>query len=159
MEWIDVISRVIHVGTAIVVAGGSVFLLAVLTPVVNDLDKEAGSRVSAAVLGRWRRIVHIGIALFLLSGFYNYFRAIPLHRGDGLYHGLVGTKMLLAFVLFFLASVLVGRSERFEPMRQQRQKWLRVVVALATVIVAISGYVKVRGIPDRPAAETSANDR
>lgn len=159
MEWIDVISRVTHVGTAIVVAGGSVFLLAVLSPVIHDLDKEAGSRVSAAVVGRWRRFVHIGIALFLVSGFYNYFRAIPLHRGDGLYHGLVGTKMLLAFVLFFLASVLVGRSERFEPMRQQRQKWLRVVVALATVIVAISGYVKVRGIPDRPAAEASPNDR
>ena len=98
-------------------------------------------------MGRWRRFVHIGIALFLISGFYNYMQAIPQHRGQGLYHALVGTKMLLALGVFFLAAALVGRSEKLEPMRQNRGKWLKVLVVLSAAIVAISGFVKVRGVP------------
>ncbi len=51
--------------------------------------------------------------------------------------------MLLAFVLFFLASVLVGRSAAFEAMRKNREKWLKLVVLIAAVIVSLSGVVKV----------------
>jgi hypothetical protein len=83
--------------------------------------------------------------LFLLSGFYNYFRAMPLHRGDGLYHGLLGTKMLLALAVFALASLLVGRSRLATKMAAQRELWLGVMVLLAIAIVAISAVVKVRG--------------
>lgn len=147
---IDVLSRVVHVGTAIVLAGGSAFLLLVLLPALRELTEPARETLSSAVTSRWKRFVHVGIALFLLSGFYNYFRAIPLHRGDGLYHALVGTKMLLAFVLFFLAAALVGRTAKLESIRRDRGKWLKVIVLLAVVIVAISGYVKVRGPAPSP---------
>ena len=97
------------------------------------------------VIGRWKKFVHGGILLFLLSGFYNYAQAMKLHKGDGLYHGLVGTKMILAFVVFFIAAALVGRSPSLEKFRQNRVFWTRVIVILAVVIVAISGFVKVRG--------------
>lgn len=142
---LDVISRVLHVGTAIVLAGGSVFLLAVLLPATRELSESTRESFSAAVTGRWKRFVHGGIALFLLSGFYNYFRAIPDHKGDGLYHALIGTKMLLAFTLFVFAAALVGRSPALAWVRRDRPRWLGIVVLLATVIVIISGFVKVRG--------------
>ncbi len=51
------------------------------------------------------------------------------HKGDGLYHALVGTKILLALGLFFIASALVGRSAAFESMRASRAKWLKVMVS------------------------------
>ncbi len=145
MWTLDVLSRVVHVGTAIVLVGGSVFLVLVLLPAARELADRSREALTSAVTGRWKRIVHTGIGLFLISGLYNYMRAIPDHRGDGLYHALVGTKMLLALVLFFVAAALVGRSSKLEPLRRDRGRWLKLIVLLAAVIVAISGFVKVRG--------------
>ena len=48
--WVlDVISRVVHVGTAIVLAGGSVFLLAVLLPATRELSESTRESFSAAI--------------------------------------------------------------------------------------------------------------
>ncbi|WP_233215080.1 hypothetical protein [Rhodopirellula bahusiensis] len=145
MFTLDVLSRIIHVGTAITLVGGSAFMLIVLLPSAKLISDEAHQTLAQAVTGRWKRFIHGGILLFLLSGFYNYMRAIPNHKGDGLYHGLLGVKMLLAFTIFFLASALVGRSAAFEGIRQNRAKWLKVIVLFAAIIVGISGFVKVRG--------------
>ncbi|MFG0262559.1 MAG: hypothetical protein ACF788_09240 [Novipirellula sp. JB048] len=147
MFFLDVLSRFTHVGTAIMMVGGTMFLLFICLPSAQGLDDPPRQSLNAAVLGRWRRFVHGGILLLLLSGMYNYVRAIPGHKGDGLYHALVGTKMILALILFFIASLLVGRSPRFEAFRNQRPQWLKVIVILACVIVAISAFVKVRGLP------------
>lgn len=145
MEVIDIVSRIVHVGTAITLVGGMVFTLFVLIPSASRLGQDAHDLLAAEVKGRWKRFVHIGLLLFIVSGFYNYFQAMPLHKGDGPYHGLVGTKMILAIVIFFIASALVGRSAKLQSMRDNKVFWLRLAVLLAAVIVAISGYVKVRG--------------
>ncbi len=152
MFYLDVVSRVLHVWTAITLVGGSVFTLLVLMPAVKStLSDETHQQLCDSVTGRWKRWVHLGIALFLLTGFYNYFRAMPLHRSDGLYHALVGSKMLLALAIFFLASALVGRSEKLAWVRAKRRCWLATLVLLAVVVVAISGFLKVRQTA-RPAA-------
>ena len=143
---IDVISRVTHVTTAITLVGGCLFMGLVLLPSLKLLDDEQRDRLTDGIRGRWKRFVHGGIALFLISGFYNYYQARPNHDGDGLYHALVGTKMLLALIVFFFASVLVGRSAKFEKWRQQPQSILRAMIALSLLIVAISGFLKIRGI-------------
>ncbi|WP_144058651.1 hypothetical protein [Rhodopirellula sp. SWK7] len=145
MFLIDTISRIVHVATAITLVGGSVFTLFVLLPSAKTLSSEAHKQLAEAINGRWKRFIHGGIALFLISGFYNYFRAIPNHKGDGLYHGLLGAKMLMAFVIFFFASALVGRSPRFDGMRANKSKWLGLIVLLATIIVCLSGFLKIRG--------------
>lgn len=134
--------------TAIVLIGGSVFTLLVLMPAAKLLSEDSESQLRQAVTGRWKRFVHAGILLFLASGFYNYIKAIPLHKGDGLYHGLIGGKMLLAFGVFFLAAAMVGRSPALEPIRQNRKTWLTVLVALSVVIVGLASYAKVRGVTE-----------
>ena len=134
---IDVLSRWVHVGTAIVILGGSVFMRFVLMPAADRLPDEAHNTLREGVLATWRKFVMIGIGLFLLSGFYNYIRAIPLHRGDGLYHALMGTKIILAFAVFFLASALTGRSAALEPIRQRRKLWLTVTILLAAIVAAL----------------------
>lgn len=152
-----VISRWLHVGTAIVLVGGTTFLRYVVHPVLHPAHPE----LLLSIRDRWKRFVHAGIALFLISGFYNYFRAMPLHKGDGLYHGLVGTKILLALFVFFLASALTGRSAGTQKFRDQAPKWAAVLVLVSFVIVAISGFVKVRPLPAAavvPAAAGQAVD-
>lgn len=153
---VDVVSRIVHIATAITLVGGSVFTLFVLLPSAKLLDQESHDELAAAVSGRWKRFVHLGIALFLISGFYNYFRAIPLHQGDGLYHALVGTKMLLALGVFFIASALVGRSDKLQAVRGNKATWLKMLVLLAAIIVGISGFVKVRGTSQPPASSSQS---
>jgi len=148
---IDVVSRIVHLLTAVSLVGGSLFLALVLGPALRSLNSSTAADVGTAVGGRWKMWVHGGIALFLLSGFYNYIRAMPGHKGDGLYHALVGTKILLAFGVMVIASGLVGRSKAFQFMRDGRGLWQMVLIFLAVVVIAISGFVKVRG--NSPAAK------
>lgn len=157
MEIVDVLSRWVHVGTAIVFLGGAVFLRFVLLPVTQRAAGGAES-LQAGVLAAWRKFVHGSVALFLLSGLYNYMRAIPHHKGDGLYHGLLGGKILIALVVFFLAEALVGRSATFARWRAEPRKWWGLVILLAAIIVAISGYLKVQR-PARPAVITPASQQ
>jgi len=141
MEYVDLISRWIHVGGAIVLLGGSTFIRFVLMPsAAESLTDADHQKLRERVIGRWKRIVMIGIGLLLASGLYNY-----LHSGKtgGLYHGLMGVKMLLAFGVFFLASALTGRSAGLAAIRQDARKWITVLIVMATVVVAIAGFLKV----------------
>jgi uncharacterized membrane protein len=148
VEILNVASRWLHIATAIVVLGGTVFMRFVLLPAAESLPPAEHEVLRGKVMARWKKFVMAGIALFLLSGFYNYLVvSVPKHKGDGAYHGLMGTKIILAFIVFFLASVLVGRSPRFEPLRRDRKKWLLITIVVAFIIVAISSYLRIRGVP------------
>jgi hypothetical protein len=74
---------------------------------------------------------------------------MPLHKGDGLYHALIGTKILLALAVMVIASGLVGRSGAFQFMRDGRRTWQGILLVLAVVIVGLSGFLKVRASADR----------
>lgn len=151
MDFADVLSRWAHVGTAIVLLGGAVFSRFVLLPAAAELSEPEHDKLKAGVLGRWKKFVHAGIALLLVSGFYNFFRAIPTHKGQGAYHALIGIKILLAFGIFFIASAMVGRSSLAVAMRKDARRWVGLIVLLGAVIVAISGYAKT-ALPGRPPA-------
>jgi hypothetical protein len=161
MELIDVVnvvSRWLHVSTAIVLVGGTVFIRFVLTPSAEKLPPGEHDRLRELVTATWRKFVMAGIALFLLTGFYNYIAvAIPKHHGDHLYHMLMGIKILAAFGVFFLAEALVGRSAAFARFRENRKAWLLVLIVTAFAIVAISSLLRVRAFPP-PTAEAATDD-
>lgn len=149
---VDVISRWAHVGAAIVLVGGAVFTRYVLLAAAGKLDQSSHDTLREAVRNSWKKFVMIGIGLLLISGFYNYLVvARPKHSGDGLYHALMGVKMLLALAAFFLASALTGRSAALEPIRRNSARWLSVLILLSALVVGIGGFLKIRGVP--PAAE------
>ena len=125
--------------------GGAAFQWMVLRPSASQLPDAEHERLRELVMGRWRKIVMAGIGLLLLTGFYNYLFARTPADVWKLYHPLVGTKILLAFAMFFLASALVGRSPAFAGLRQQSGRWLVVLLLLGATIVGISGYLKVGG--------------
>jgi uncharacterized membrane protein len=152
---LDVISRWVHVMTAVLLLGGALFQWIVLRPAAVHLPDAEHDRLRELVLGRWRRIVRLGMVLLLLTGFYNYLVvAKPLSSVWKLYHPLMGTKILLAFGVFFLAEALAGKSRAFAGLRRQTATWLPVLILLGVLIVAISGFLKVAGtrVPrDKPA--------
>jgi uncharacterized membrane protein len=151
---VDVLSRWLHVLSAITLLGGAIFSRFVLLPSAAELPEAEHDQLRAGVVKRWKRFVHLGIALLLITGFYNFARAMPGHKGQPLYHSLLGTKILLAFAVFFLASVLVGRSSLAESARKNAKTWLVWIVLLGTLTVIIGGYAKV-ALPNRPAVTES----
>ena len=112
-QLLPLISRVVHVATAIVLVGGSVFMRFALMPAAEELGQAEHDGLRERVLGRWRRVVHGGIALLLLSGLYNYLAVMrPAHQGDGPYHMLVGIKMLIRQRERFNLATLLTRTVR-----------------------------------------------
>ena len=146
MDVLSLLSRWTHIGTAIVLVGGTCFLRFVLAPAAAQLPDVEHQKLKELVMKTWKKFVHAGITLFLASGFYNYLVVqAPNHKGDKLYHALMGTKILLALGIFFFASALVGRSKSFEGMRKNAKLWQLVIIILAAIIVGISGYLKMTG--------------
>lgn len=138
---LSIVSRWLHVGSAIVLLGGTICLRFVVGPALKDQSQE----LKEAVRGRWKKFVHAAIAGLLLSGVYNYVRAFPQHRGDGLWHAMVDTKIILALGVFFIASVLAGRSKGTQKFRDNAAKWTTIAILLGLLIVAMSGIAKVVG--------------
>jgi uncharacterized membrane protein len=145
MDELLIVTRVAHIGSAIVMVGGTVFLRYILMPVAErSLNPEDHEKLRDQILCVWRRVVHRLIIVFLISGFINYFRSMTDHHGDAFYHSMMGSKIILALAMFFISMALVGRSPSLENFRKQRAKWLSINIVLALVIVVISGVLKVR---------------
>jgi uncharacterized membrane protein len=151
MDALALIFRWLHIGPAIVLVGGTAFMVFVLLPAAREISDEEHAKLRAGILKRWKRFVHVGVALFLISGFYNYIVIqAPLHKGDGAYHMLMGIKMLLAMGVFALAEIMVGRSKLADKLRQNSGKYLAINLGLAIAILLLSGFLRVRGVPSAP---------
>lgn len=142
------LSRCLHVLGAIALFGGAIFMRYVLMPASSALSDQEQDALKKGITKRWKPFVHGGITVLFLSGLYNYLIvAAPLHNGDGKYHMLMGIKILLAMLVFFIASVLPGRIPALESMRRNAKLWLGVSILCSTIIVVIAGVLKIRGIP------------
>ena len=146
--FLDILSRWAHVGATVVLVGGAVFQLFVLIPAASNLSDEDRSLLQDQIASRWQKFIMIGIGLLMLSGFYNFSRAIIIPKAEGmkfppLYHIVIGIKILIAFVVFFLASALSGKSKALESFRTQQKKWLAITITLAVIVIAMAGYAKV----------------
>lgn len=155
--WIvDLLSRWLHVGTAIVLLGGTAFQWLVLRPAAQALSDAEHQQLRERVMERWRKIVGLGIGLLLITGFYNYLVAPNPADVWKAYHPVMGIKILLALAIFFLASALTGRAAAFAKLREQAGFWLGCLLLLGVLVVALSGYLKVGGAKALRASATSS---
>lgn len=144
IDLLALVMRWAHILAAITAVGGSIFLRFVLMPAMAaTAGPEEQGRLRGALLGPWQRIVHVCIALLVISGFYNYLViARHAHEGQALYHALAGVKILLAFAVFFLAIALTSRRDGFAAIKAQRARWTGVLIALAVAVVLLSGVLR-----------------
>lgn len=160
MQLVDFLSRWIHVTTAIALMGGAIFAVLAVIPTLATLDEATRQQVKAGIRARWAKVIHVGILLLLVTGFYNYLAVTgPAHQGDNrkIYHILMGNKILIALVVFFLASVMAGRSAKFDAMRRQDRKWLSIIILLSALVVGIGSYLKVAVPPSAAVPEATAD--
>ena len=152
MDPTTLLLRWAHILAAIVAMGGLVFARFGLVPALVDLDEQTRDRIHESIRRRWLPWVIGAITVLLASGLANFllFNARVKAEGwnDGLwmrqtsYHALFGAKFLLAMVVFYFASALVGRGEGTAWVRRDRAKWLTVTLGLALAVVLVSGWMR-----------------
>ncbi len=151
MQDVDVVLLVLrwaHIFAAMVTVGGAVFMRFAFVPGASEsLDEDANGKLRRAVAGRWAKIVNGAIAVLLLTGGAIF---VGTSMSSGVppmpYHAIFGTKFLLAIGVFFLATALLGKSPAFEGIRKKGRLWLIVLLAMAMVIVLLSGALnQIRG--------------
>ena len=142
MIW-ELLLRWTHILSAVALVGGTVFLRFVLVPAMGSLPGQVKPSFVAACRGPWSRLVMLTSGLLLLSGLTNAVRIILRHDFDGgMYHGLVAVKLLLALALFWISSVLAGRSPMAERFRERMTYWLSVSLVLSVLLIGLAGYMK-----------------
>lgn len=142
-----ILFRWLHILAAVAAGGGAIFARTSLLPAAAELPEDARRAVLAGTRTRWSRVVMTAILFLIVSGFYNFFvgpigKSKPVEEYTGMYHAIFGIKFLLALAVFFLASLLSGRSEAAERFRAQGMKWHTVTMWLVIVIICLSGVLR-----------------
>ncbi len=159
IDYVLLLSRGLHLFAAIVAVGGAAYARLALLPAVKEaLDEPSRQRLHASLRKRWLAVVMTCIGVLLLTGGLNFvLLAMPPKVEPMPYHGLFGIKFLLALLIFFIASALVGRSPGLEPMRRNRAIWLSILLGLAALVVLLSGLLnQVRTSKPAPAGSTNS---
>lgn len=140
---LSVISRWIHILAIAVVVGGTFLIRQVVWPAAASLrEAGGGEQLREQVQVRWRRIVHVAVALIIVTGFYNFYVAVAVYGRTGAYHMVFGVKFLAAIALIFIAIALTSRGEAFAPFRRRAGTWMGVNLLLAVVIILLSSVLK-----------------
>jgi uncharacterized membrane protein len=153
MDPVTLLLRWAHILAAIIALGGLFFARFAMLPAAEELGTETADRLHAGIRRRWLPWVIGAITLLLASGLTNYILLIrrikeapELWGGDWMrqtgYHTLFGAKFLLAMIVFYLASGLVGRGASTQWIRDGRKQWLSVTVGLGVAVVLLSGWMR-----------------
>lgn len=156
-----ILFRWMHILAAIAAVGGMIFMRLALMPSLVVLSDESRKSLHEAVRSRWSKVVMAAIALLLASGLYNFVVTWQRFELPGYYVPLFAVKAVLALVIFFIASALVGRAAAFEKVRRNARFWLTLNLTLAILLVCISGVLRMAdkkpksADPGRPAVHSA----
>jgi uncharacterized membrane protein len=144
--WLNVVVRWIHITSAVVGVGAAAFVLWGLLPAAKAGGIEPGPAFTQVAYRRFRRLIHAALGLLLLTGVYNLFLVMPRSRALGglmpVYHGVLGTKILLALVIFAIATATLSGSLDPERFRAGAPRWLTLCVVLALLILFLSSVLR-----------------
>jgi len=143
--WIfNVAFRWIHLTAAVVLVGGVLYARYIQWPAADStLTPPQQQDQQIQINNRWRVAVAVASAFLVASGFYQVM-AIALPKAGGLpaYQFLLGGKIVIALVLFFLVGVTAGRSSALAAMRQRVHLWLSLAGGLGLLILLISAVLR-----------------
>ncbi|MCE9606750.1 MAG: CopD family protein [Planctomycetia bacterium] len=149
IDYVQLISRWLHITAAATAAGGAIFMKLALHPASETLPPEQRKQLREAVRSRWSKVVMGAITVLLATGIYNFIMIVKAYDFKGTpYQAIFGVKFLLALGIFALASILVGRSSLAQKLREEAGKWLTVLVGLILVLLFLSSFLK--NIPHKP---------
>jgi len=147
--------RWLHIIPAIMLMGGAIFMRLALVPAVQSIELQNKADLKEAVRSRWAKVVMICILLLLISGLYNVAMKEMSYKLSKTYHVLLVVKIVLALGVFYIASVLSGRSESAKRFRENEIKWLNINLTMAILLVLIAGFLKISPQQEKPKDEST----
>jgi uncharacterized membrane protein len=153
---IQVLSRVLHLLSAMIMVGGLFYMRTVLAPSATTGAATTRTATTGTTIGEacfadrrsvWARWVGMTTFFLLASGIYNLLTIIGQSKATGVklpatYHMLLGIKFLLALLVMFVMSILAGKTTIADKFRGQMQKWLNLAWLAAIAIVVIAGVMR-----------------
>lgn len=140
--WIMLVSRILHILGAIILAGGLFYIGYVVSPVAAPPGTQPPDQFFGGRRAAWAKWVGIATALLLITGFWNYIQFGKMYDLPKAYHMVLGIKILAAIAVFLLAALLAGRTNAAEAIRQKWQLWLNVCLFLALITVVIGSVLR-----------------
>lgn len=138
-------SRWLHLLSAMVLVGGTLFLRFTVVP--TKKDGQLNDETFQLVRKRWARLVMASILFSLVCGFYNAWLKVVGYQLDGVYLTLLFLKIVVGFFAYFMISVLSGRSAMAHRFRESELKWYNVTCAALVLLVLMAGYMKMSPQP------------
>ncbi len=135
MNWSDFIVKWVHVVSIVTGVGLTLFQYLVLLPVLRRVQGVPEEFIQA-VQRRAGMVIGIAWVLIWVTGIYNLVVVIPTVKPN--YHLILGAKILLVLVLFFISTALSHPSLAFEGIQRNRAKWIALAAWLGVVIIALS---------------------
>ena len=152
MDALLLLLRWMHIFGVVLLVGGLCFSRFALLPALADTEEDSREKLQESIRRKWLPWTIIGITLLLVSGLANFllFNSTVKAQGWGdgewmkqtSYHAIFGVKFLLALVVFYFASGLVGRGSGTAWIRSDRARWLGVTLGLAVAIIMLSGWLR-----------------
>jgi putative copper export protein len=131
----------LHLLSIAAALGGTIVLRFVVCPMIPGTEE--GQETRQAILGRWRPIVWILIAVILVTGLANSHQAYMRVGPDFVYWSVFMVKFFSALALFGIVLMLTLPTEAFDKFRQERDKWMHFIVAIGTLILFLSAYLRI----------------
>lgn len=143
---IDLLLRLMHIFSAVFLAGGIFFMWCALLPSLSALPEEHRTALQTQIRSRWSKVVMITSGLLLISGLINAINLIGAYDFSGfpgrMYHLLVMVKLLLALGIFWISATFSGRSETAEKFRQKAPFWINANAILLICLIVVAGLMK-----------------
>ena len=140
--WIMLVSRILHILGAIILAGGLFYIRYVVSPISAPPGTQPVDQFFGGRRGAWAKWVGIATALLLFTGFWNYVQFSKTYNLAPLYHMVLGIKILAGMAVFLLAALLAGRTNVADSIRQKWGLWINVCLFLALITVVIGSVLR-----------------
>jgi len=138
MEVLVVLSRWLHVMSAIVAIGGAFFMRFVVPAGLAQADASSRDAVLISMRTKFKRVVHAAVGLLLITGIFNSWRNFSdythLLRPPALMHALWGMHILMGLAVMGLSEALLAKPE--PPRNHRRMLSVNLVIMLLAVALA-----------------------
>ncbi|MDQ6704413.1 MAG: hypothetical protein M3Z85_00460 [Acidobacteriota bacterium] len=130
---LNVISRWVHISSAIALIGGILYARLVAVPAMRSLGPEGQEKFAESLASRFRPLLYAAICGLLVSGVYN---LLNKRGATPLYHAIIGVKMLLALHVFAVGFLMV------QPANPKRARQMTGLLASGFAIVLLSALLR-----------------
>jgi uncharacterized membrane protein len=144
-------SRLLHILGAIFLLGGVFYLRTIIAPRLGAADGTVDSWFAGG-RATWAKWVGITTLVLIATGLFNFIVNVKTYQIATSYHMLVGLKILVALIVFFLAAVLAGRSGLADRLRANMKFWLSVCAIAGIVTVLIGSVMRTYPRTEKPTA-------